>query len=65
MKINGRRLMAAREAANVTRAELAVVADLTHVRIWQLETEEVSNINENVGKAIAKRLKIGTDELVA
>lgn len=63
MKISGNKLMEARTAAKVTRADLAIVADLTHVRIWQLETEAESNINENVAVAIAKRLNVDVSSL--
>lgn len=64
MKINGAKLAEARRNARVTRIELAAVADLTHVRIWQLETEEESNVNENVAKAIAKHLKVKLESLL-
>lgn len=47
----------------MTRSELAVIADLTHVRIWQLETEVESNVNGNVVKAIAKHLKVKQEDL--
>jgi len=57
VKINGERFRQARETAHVTRADLAVVADLTHARIWQLETESESNVNLNVVKAMAKKMK--------
>jgi len=63
MKINGAKLMAARQRENITRAELGIVAGVTHVRIWQLEKEVESNINVNVLKAIAKKLGVRTDQL--
>ena len=63
MKIDGYKLKEIRERMNVTRAELALVADLTHVRIWQLETEPESNVNANVGKALARKLKCKTEDI--
>jgi transcriptional regulator with XRE-family HTH domain len=63
VKINGVKLKEAREQAGVTRSELAVVADLSHVRIWQMETEDESNVNENIVKAIANRLNVVAESL--
>ena len=65
MKISGNKLLEARSAAGVTRADLATIADLTHVRIWQLETEAESNINENVVNAMAIYLNVTPDQLKA
>ena len=63
MRIDGYKLKEIRERMNVTRAELALIADLTHARIWQLETEPVSNVNANVGKALARKLKCKTEDI--
>lgn len=65
MRINGAKLKQARESAGLTRFDLAVIADVTQVRIWQMESRPESNVNENIVKAIAKRLKVDTKEIQA
>lgn len=65
MKISGSKLLKCREAANATRSELAVAADLTHTRIWQIETGDVSHVNSNIAKAMAKFLKVPVANLMA
>lgn len=65
MRINGAKLKQARESAGLTRSDLAVIADVTQVRIWQMESRPESNVNENVVKAIAKRLKVDVKEIQA
>lgn len=56
MKISGEKLKAARESAGITRLDLSVSADLTHARIWQIETSETSEVNANVVAAMAAKL---------
>ena len=65
MKISGSKLMKARESIGITRADLAVTADLSQVRIWQMETGHESNVNDNVAKAMARKLKITVTDLQA
>ena len=63
MKIEGAKLSEARYAAFVSRPELAKVACLSHARIWQLETEAVSNVNDNVARAMADFLNVPVESL--
>jgi transcriptional regulator with XRE-family HTH domain len=63
MKIEGAKLSAARYAAFASRPEVAKVACLSHARIWQLETEAVSNVNDNVARAMADFLGVSVDSL--
>jgi transcriptional regulator with XRE-family HTH domain len=63
VKIIGSKLKDARESAGITRAELAETADMSHVRIWQLEQDGTHDINRNVLKAIVKKLKVTVDDL--
>lgn len=65
MRINGAKLKQARELAGLTRSDLAVIADVTQVRIWQMESRPESNVNENIVKAIAKKLKVDVKEIQA
>lgn len=66
MKIDGNKLKAAREAAGVTRSDLASVAELSHVRIWQIEQVNVIvNMNSHVVKSMAKLLKVKPQDLAA
>ena len=65
MKISGEKLAAAREKAGVTRSDLAIAADLSHVRIWQIETSEFSHVNSNIVGAMAKALKTEASALEA
>jgi transcriptional regulator with XRE-family HTH domain len=63
MEINGARLKMYRELKKVTRAELAEVADVSHVRIWQIEKGVCGNVNTNIAKAMAEFLKVPLSEL--
>ena len=65
MKILGAKLAAARESAGITRSDLAVAADLSHVRIWQIETSDFSEVNVNIVSAMAKKLKTKPEDLQA
>lgn len=65
MKISGSKLRAARKAAGFTCDGIAGAADLTPRRIWQIETDEVSNLNRNAVESICKRLGIKSEELEA
>jgi len=63
LKINGLKMMEIRQKKNITRADVGAVAGVTHVRIWQIEQNESSNINPIVLKAIAKKLGVKPEEL--
>jgi len=63
MKINGKKLEAARTAARVTRSNLAVGIGQTHVRVWQLCTEAESNVNELVGNKLAEMLNVPVEAI--
>lgn len=63
MKISGAKLKAARELAGKKRSELAAVANLSPVRIWQIETDEVSNVKDWCVTAMAEFLGITSKEL--
>ncbi len=63
MKIIGSKLRAARKAAGVTGEGLAGIADLTARRIFQIETDDVSNLNENAVNAICEFLDIKKEDL--
>ena len=63
MKVSGKKLSNARCDANMTRSELAIVAGVTHQRIWQVETELFSNMNPVVVNAIARKLKVSVSDL--
>ena len=65
MKISGQKLIQTREAAGVTRSDLAVAADLTHARIWQIETSDFAHVNSNVVKAMADLIGVVPEELQA
>ena len=66
MKIDGNKLKAAREQALITRSDLAKIAGLTHVRIWQIEQVDiVANVNDNIVAAMAKALQVEPAELEA
>lgn len=65
MKISGAKLKAAREAAGITRLDLSVSADLTHARIWQIETSETSEVNSNVVAAMAAKLNTSVSNMEA
>ena len=66
MKIDGNKLKAAREHALITRSDLAKIAGLTHVRIWQIEQVDiVANVNDNIVAAMAKALQVEPAELEA
>lgn len=66
MKIDGNKLKAAREQALITRSDLAKIAGLTHVRIWQIEQVDiVANVNDNIVAAMAKELRVKPAELEA
>jgi transcriptional regulator with XRE-family HTH domain len=55
--------MEIRQEKKITRADVGAVAGVTHVRIWQIEQNESSNINPIVLKAIAKKLGVKPEEL--
>ena len=63
MKINGAKVKEAREASNVSRSALAEVAALTSARIWQIETSDVSHVNDNIVRAMAKSLGVSPEAL--
>ncbi len=63
MKISGKWLKHFREESFLTRNELAEVAGVSHQRIWQMETDETSNINPVIGRLIAKKLKVTINDL--
>ena len=63
MKINGKKLRAAREAENKTQAEVAAEAGCTPQNIQYIESRDRANINIHVLKPIAKLLKVHYKEL--
>lgn len=64
MKISGSKFEAARLASGLTRSEIAVAIGQTHVRVWQLGTEETSNVNQLVGEKLAELCKVEVGDLV-
>ena len=63
MWINGLKLKEMREKQCRSIAEVAVAADLTAQRISQIEREELSRLNTNIVKAMAKLLCCHVDDL--
>ena len=54
MKIKGKLVKEAREDADMNRKALAFYSGLTVSRIWQIETDEESNVNPNIVEAMAR-----------
>ena len=63
MQINGVKLKEQRVLKGLSAHDIAKVAGLTARRIWQIETSEVSHVNDNIGNAICKRLKVKPQQL--
>lgn len=63
MKIRGEKLAEIRNAAFVSRSELATAAELSQVRVWQIESNEISDVKEATVLRIAKKLKVKPEDL--
>jgi DNA-binding XRE family transcriptional regulator len=63
MKVSGTKLMQARIDAGKTRTELAKIAMVSYTRIFQIETDEVSEVNDLAVVTMAKALKVKPEEL--
>lgn len=64
-KISGSKFKQAREKADVSRNELSRVAMMSYTRIFQIETEEVSHVNDLAVSAMAKKMKVKPEDLAA
>ena len=66
MKINGSKLMEIRESKGLTRAEAALVADVTHARMWQIEKQyKTVMLNNNIARALANYLGVKVKDFAA
>lgn len=57
-KISREKFVKAREEAKVTRMDLVEVSKLTYGRIFQIETDEVSHVNDLAVEAMAKKMNV-------
>lgn len=63
MKIDGKKMYELRERMKVPRADVAKAAGLSHARIWQIETDDVSEINQHIVRAICRKIGCKVSDL--
>jgi transcriptional regulator with XRE-family HTH domain len=61
--ISGQKLQSARMAKGISRSDLAKALGLTYTRVWQMETDAVSRVNELTLKAMCRKLGVSKTEL--
>jgi DNA-binding XRE family transcriptional regulator len=63
MQVNHIRMREIRESKSMRCEEVAVAADLSVRRIRQIENGELINLNLNIAKAIARKLRVKLEDI--
>ena len=64
MKISGSKFKEAFDKSGLTLREVGDSGGVTPGRVWQISTDEVSNVNPVAVRAMAKKMKVKPEELI-